>query len=158
MSAPESEEHETRVVVDAGDERLVLMAKEMFALGGDDFAKDVRALVDEWEKSLKSAYRVEPVTSPAKGLSAVAVIPTAPPDRSRSDDAVFVEGVFVASTDRTIQSVDVYANPAAAKDLAGCSATRPPGPPLGRRRERGSCNSKPENGDSSPGRTRAGSP
>ena len=35
----------------------------------------------------------------------------------RSDEATFVEGIFVESDDRTIQSLDVYVNAAGEKDL-----------------------------------------
>jgi Beta-lactamase len=48
MGSPESAEHETRVLFDAGDERLVLMVKEAFAFAGDDFEKDVK----EWVANL----------------------------------------------------------------------------------------------------------
>jgi hypothetical protein len=116
MAAPESEEHETRVVFDAGQERLVLMASESFAFAGDDFEKDVKQWVAKW----RGKYQIESLPLPAKGLKAVAVIPVNDPDHSRSDDATFVEGVFVESEDRTIQSLDVYVNAAGEKDLKGC--------------------------------------
>jgi hypothetical protein len=48
MSAPEAEEHETRVVFDAGEERLVLMVHETFAFGREDFEKEVRDWVTKW--------------------------------------------------------------------------------------------------------------
>jgi len=118
MSAPESDEHETRVVFDAGQERLVLMAHENFAFAGDDFEKDVREWVAKWS----GKYRIETLQLPTRGLKAVAVIPLNAPDHSRSDDATFVEGLLVESADRTIQSLDVYVNTAAEKDLEGCKA------------------------------------
>ena len=59
---------------------------------------------------------------PTGGLKAVAVIPLNAPDHSRSDDATFVEGVFVESDDRTIQSLDVYVNAAVEKNREGCQA------------------------------------
>jgi hypothetical protein len=118
MSAPEAEEHETRVVFDAGQERLVLMVHESFAFAGNDFEKDVRDWVTKWN----GKYRIEPIQLPTKGLRAVAVIPLNVPDHSRIDDATFVEGVFVESDDRTIQLLDVYVNAAAEKDLEVCKA------------------------------------
>jgi hypothetical protein len=118
MSAPESEEHETRVVYDAGQERLVLMVQESFVFAGDDFEKDVRDWVAKW----KGKYRIEPVQLLIKGLKTVSVIPLNLPDHTRSADATFVEGVFVVSDDRTIQSVDVYLNAVAEQDLEGCKA------------------------------------
>lgn len=121
-AAAESDQHETRIIADSGDERLVILASEMFALAGDDLAADVRAVVAAWEKALGSKYRLEPITL-ASGLRAVRVTPANPPDRTRSDDAIFLDGLFVASADHTVQTIDVYANPAAAAhDLAGCTA------------------------------------
>jgi hypothetical protein len=55
MSAPETEEHETRVVFDAGQERLAFMVHETFAFVGEDFEKDVRGWVSKW----KGKYRKE---------------------------------------------------------------------------------------------------
>ncbi len=118
MSAPEPEEHETRVVFDAGHERLVLMVHETFAFAGVNFEQDVRDWVARW----KGKYRIEPIQQPTKGLKTVSVIPLNAPDHTRSDDATFVEGVFVESDDRTIQSLDVYVNAAAEQDLEGCKA------------------------------------
>ena len=118
MSAPEPEEHETRVIFDSGQERLVLMAHENFAFADDDVEKDVRDWVTKW----KGKYRIELIQLPTPGLKAVTVIPLNVPDHTRSDDATFVEGLFVESADRTIQSLDVYVNSAAEKDLEGCKA------------------------------------
>jgi hypothetical protein len=118
MEAAESAEHETRVVYDAGQERLVLMIHESFALAGDDFERDVREWVSKW----KGKYKIDSLPLPVKGLKAVAVIPADSPDLNRSEDATFVEGIFVTSGDRTIQSLDVYVNTAAEKDLKGCKA------------------------------------
>jgi len=118
MAAPESEDHETRVVFDAGQERLVLMANESFAFAGDDFEKDVREWVAKWS----GKYRIETLRLPTIGLKAVAVNPLNAPDHTRSDDSTFVESLFVVSADRTIQSLDVYVNAAAEKDLEGCKA------------------------------------
>ena len=118
MSAPESEEHETRVVFDEGQERLVLMAHELFAFAGDDFEKDVRGWVANWH----GKYVIETLRLSPKELKAIKVFPLNGPDHSRSDDAAFVEGVFVESADGTIQSVDVYVNSVAEKDLEGCKA------------------------------------
>jgi hypothetical protein len=116
MAAPESEAHETRVIFESGQERLVLMVHECFALARDDFEKDVKDLVAKWT----GKYRIDPLPLPVTGLKAVAVVPVNEPDHGRSDDATFVEGIFVRSEDRTIQSIDVYVNPAAEKDLKAC--------------------------------------
>jgi hypothetical protein len=122
MAAPTPDEDETRLIFDAGPERFVILAHEAYATAGDDLARTVRSVVDGWEKSLGTAYRVEPFPLDAKGLRAVAVRPANPPDRSRGDDAIFLEGLLVASADGTVQSLDAYINPAGAKDLGGASA------------------------------------
>lgn len=116
MGAAESEEHETRVVFDAGQERLVLMVNESFAFAGDDFGKNVKEWVTKW----KGRYRIAPLSLSIKGLKAVVIVPGIDPDHSRSGDATFVEGIFVESDDRTIQSLDVYVNAAGEKDLKNC--------------------------------------
>lgn len=43
MSADAPAENETRVVLDAGEERLVVMANDLFATAGDDFVSSVKA-------------------------------------------------------------------------------------------------------------------
>jgi hypothetical protein len=118
MAAPESEEHETRVIFDAGKVRLVLLVNESFALASDDFEQDVKDWVAKWP----GKYKVDALPLPAKGLKAVAVVPVTDPDHNRSDDSTFVEGLFVQSDDRTIQSLDVLVNAAGEKDLAGCKS------------------------------------
>ena len=116
MGAAESEQHETRVTFDAGQERMVLMVHETFALAGDDFEKGVR----KWVAGLPAKYRIESEKHIATGRKAVTVTPVDNPDHSRSNDATFIEGIFVESADQTIQSLDVYVNAAGEKDLEGC--------------------------------------
>ncbi len=65
MSAPESGERESRIVFDAGPERLVLMAQEDFAFAGDNFEKDVR----EWLAGCKAiAHRILLSVAPGKKI------------------------------------------------------------------------------------------
>lgn len=117
MSAPESDEDETRVVLDAGEERLVVMVHELFGLASDDFERDVRLTVAGWGDKA-AQYRF--AHAPLKGVRAIAVLPA--PGSSQETDAVFVRGLFVALPDGTVQTVFVYVNPRAARDHAGCSA------------------------------------
>lgn len=118
MAAPEPQEHETRIVLESGDDKLVIMAEESFAFASADFLKDVQDYVAQW----RGKYKLEPLRLQAKGLTAVAVIPLTDPDHTRSDDATFVAGAIFASADRTIQSVDVYITPGAEKDMKACRA------------------------------------
>ncbi len=103
---------------DAGQARLVLAVHESFALAGDDFEKDVKEWVAKW----RGKYKVEFIPLLVNRLKSVAVVPVNDPDHSRSDDATFLEGIFVQSGDRTVQTLDVYINAAAEKDLKGCKA------------------------------------
>jgi hypothetical protein len=118
MGAPEPESHKSRVTLKAGREKLVLMAAETFALAGDDLERDVRGWLAKGDRK----YLVESLQLRGPRLKAVVVTPASDPDHSRSDDATFVEGLFVMSDGRTIQSLDVYVNAAAEKHMAACRA------------------------------------
>lgn len=113
MAAAESDEVETRIVLDRGELRLVLMVNDCFALASENFEADVKKCTAKWP----DACRVEPLKLAAKGPSAVSVTPMRDPDHTRSVDATFVAGAFVMSADRSIQSFDLYTNAAGEKNL-----------------------------------------
>lgn len=113
MAAPESAQHETRIVLDAGGERLVMMTYELFATAGNDLAAAVR-------KDLAGGTTpptVEALNVP--GLRAVAVVPAAL-DLTR--EAILILGVYVALPDATVQSLAFFINPNAARDVPGATA------------------------------------
>ncbi|HYV37329.1 MAG TPA: hypothetical protein VE988_16595 [Gemmataceae bacterium] len=113
MAAPENAEDETRVVVDAGHERLVLVATELYALAGDDLEQAVRAdLVNTWGKDPATMKFEKLEVAP---LRAVAVTPPAGDGKQEANLAL---GVYVGNTDGTVQFLAFYVNPAAAKDMA----------------------------------------
>jgi hypothetical protein len=118
MAAPESSEEETRVVLDAKKERLVLMAGELYALMGDDFEKAVRAEVAKSWGEKASTVKVEKLAV-APPLVAVAVLP--PPPECETE-AQLVLGVYVGNGDGTVQFLAFYVNPEGAKDAAGMAA------------------------------------
>jgi len=118
MAAPEALTEETRVMLDAGKERLVLMAWEMFALAGDDLAKAVLADIARSGEEAKGS-RVEPLVVPKPLADAVLVFP-AGHDPKR--EAVLLLSAYVESADGTVQLLAFYVNPAGAKDMAGCTA------------------------------------
>jgi hypothetical protein len=113
MSADAPAENETRVVLDAGEERLVVMANDLFATAGDDFASSVKA--EAGLQGNASDYDVAVATA-GKGLSAVSVMPRI---LDRSGDAVLVESYCVMTADGLVETVAVYVNPPAAADLDG---------------------------------------
>lgn len=117
MAAPEANEDETRIVLDAGEERLVLMTWELYALSGGDLEKAARVhLADAWGKK-PGTVKLEKfvVASP---LAAVAVIPPCP-DRKREANLVFT--LYVASEDGTVQFLAFYVNSAGAKGIVGAT-------------------------------------
>jgi hypothetical protein len=118
MAAPESSEEETRVMLDAKSERLVLMAYELYALAGPDFEKAVRAdVAARWGKAAAiptlETLAVEPP------LAAVLVSPQ-PADGKR--EANLVLGLYIKSGDGSVQFLAFYVNPDGARDAAGVTA------------------------------------
>ncbi|NMB76441.1 MAG: hypothetical protein GYA21_15090 [Myxococcales bacterium] len=118
MAAPEALTEETRVVLDAGNERLVLMAWELFATSGGDLAKAVAADVAKWGDMAQGA-KVEPLPVPKPLQDARLAIPG---KHDLSREAILVLAAYVESADGTVQMLAFYVNPAGAKDLGGCTA------------------------------------
>jgi hypothetical protein len=118
MGAPASPEAETRVLFDAGQERLVIMVTELFQYSSADFQAGVEALVGRWELPAGSRVRTMRLT-PAEptGIEIVAVA-RMPLDRGRQ--AVPVMDAFVRQADSSVQQLSCYVSPNAADDAEGC--------------------------------------
>lgn len=112
MAAPESSQDETRVVIDAGEARMVVMVYEMYALGGATFDRNVRAMLGEGEGD----YNVTQLELSHSGLFGIATIPT---KHDLTSEAVLVMGLYLANVDNTVQFLGFYVNPTAAKDPGG---------------------------------------
>jgi hypothetical protein len=111
-------ESETRVVLDAKNERFVLMAYELYALYGIDFEKTIRAHVDKnWDKA-SGTVKIEKlaVTPP---LRAIAVVPKLPDEKH---EATLLTGLYIGSEDGTVQYLEFHVNPEGAKDSAGAAS------------------------------------
>ncbi|WP_437797514.1 hypothetical protein [Sorangium sp. So ce693] len=117
MAAAEPDEDETRVVLDAGDERFVIMAYELFALGGKDPEGGVRAAAATDFPG--GGATVEPLGVSDEQLKAWAVFPKS---ADRGSVAIPVLVLYVLHPDGFAQMLAFYVNPPAAKDAAGCSA------------------------------------
>jgi hypothetical protein len=115
MSAPQPTETETRAVLDAGEERLVIMATELFERGGADPDRSVRASVAA--EFNPPPLKIEPLQLPSQQLKAWAIF-SASIDRSRA--AILLLSVYVLHPDGFMQLVNFYVNPAAASGT-GCS-------------------------------------
>jgi hypothetical protein len=102
-------------VLDAGEERLVIMATELFELGGADPDRGVRASVAA--EFTPPPLKVEPLQLSSQQLKAWAVFPSSI-DRSRS--AILLLSVYVLHPDGFMQLLNLYVNPPAASGT-GCS-------------------------------------
>jgi hypothetical protein len=118
MAAPEAAQHETRIVLEKGSEKLVVMTFELFALAGPDFEQQVRKELGGWKGKGGAAYAVAPLATGSPKLRAFAATP---PVFDLERQAVLVLGMFVAHVDGTVQYVGFFVNPAAGKDAAGCT-------------------------------------
>jgi hypothetical protein len=118
MAAPESSEEETRVVIDAGPERMVMMTYELFALAGADYSVGVRQSVMGMLGPGASAASIAALPAPAgAGLEVTRVVP-GQLDLTRK--AIPSQVAFLRHADQTVQMMVFYVNPAAGADLAGC--------------------------------------
>jgi hypothetical protein len=110
MAGPESAEEETRVVLDRGAERLVLMAYELFALIGPDFEGGVRAdMLKGFDEPRPSAARI---VLPVPNLQTVEIVPS---KLDTAREAILAEAMYVGNPDGTVQYLAFYLNPEAAK-------------------------------------------
>jgi len=120
MAAPEPNADETRIVLDGGKERLVVVANETHALAGSNFAKNVQRVINEWQGEDKhQSYIVAPNVISHDGLKLIVV--TLKNGATQSGEARLVEACFACGKDGTVQYVAAYANPEAAKDWSGIS-------------------------------------
>lgn len=117
MAADQPNEQETRVMLDAGDERLVIMTYETFERipQGKDPDAAVRAAVASEFGSPAPAVSKLPVAD-----SALQVWLAAPASVDRNREAILVLAAYVLHADGFVQTLSFYVNPAAAKG-AGCA-------------------------------------
>jgi hypothetical protein len=111
MAAPNAAQDESRIVLDASGERMVVMVYELFALAGP---KLEAAIKKEGLGPKGPAVTVEKVA--LKGLTGYALVPGA---IKVQGDAALVLAAYVVSADSTVQLIRFYVNPAAAKDGKG---------------------------------------
>lgn len=113
MSAPAANASETRVVLKSINEKAVLMAFELKASAGEDFATNIRKAVfldqDDPVKPIFSSVSTTP-----DGLKIVRVT-IVDADRQHGDQQ-FVETAFVANKDGLVQRLSLYVNSAAASN------------------------------------------
>jgi hypothetical protein len=117
MAADQPNERETRVVLDAGDERLVVMTHELFARipQGQNPESAVRAAMNKDFDPQKPTLAPLPLAD--ENLKAWVVFP---PSADKNREAILVLAAYVMHPDGFVQTVSFYVNPASAKG-EGCS-------------------------------------
>jgi len=110
MAAPETDHEQTRVLIDAGEQRMVLMVYELFARAATDFEGAVQ------KETARLPMRVNlQKWSLSAPVRAVAYFPVFP---SKDQEANLVMGVFVAGPDGSVQNLVWYVNNAAATQFS----------------------------------------
>ncbi len=107
MAAEASADEESRVVVDYGPERMVLMVYETFSRASSDFEGAVK-------KEIGSTSKKVEVWSLQRPLRGVAHWPNT---KSWTAEANPLMGLYVLRSDRTVQHLVFLVNPAAAREL-----------------------------------------
>jgi hypothetical protein len=115
MAAPEASQDESRIVLDAGPERLVVMVNEVYALAGAGFEAAIRK--EAASSKGEVAFKVEALKTGSPKLKAWALVPS----KLAGGEASLVLASYLAAPDGTVQLVRFYVNPAGAKDARGCA-------------------------------------
>jgi hypothetical protein len=110
MAAPEADYEQTRVLIDAGEQRMVLMVYELFARATADFEGVARKETDRFP--MKVNLQKWPLSAPIQAVAYFPVVPT------KDRDANLVMGLFVVGSDGSVQELIWYVNPAAAIPFA----------------------------------------
>lgn len=117
MAAEEATEEETRIVIDAGSERLVIMTWELFSLKGDGFSKRADKYLKE---SLPPAERAKAkIEHPAMAKTGPDIYAMAPPSHDIKREAIMVLSAVIGHPDGTVQFMAFYVNPQGAADIPG---------------------------------------
>jgi hypothetical protein len=113
MAAAEPNCRETRLVWTSGEQKIVVMVYELFQTADRDFVGQLKKVVGLWDMDVDlSAIRED-------GTLRICI--ATPRKIDASADAVYILGVFTAQADGSVQSIRMYANPAAARDAAACA-------------------------------------
>jgi hypothetical protein len=109
MGAAPADTEISRIQLDAGPQRMVLMAYELFARTGDDFGSVVRKQIE----TLPTTVTVGEWKGPAP-LRGYAYFPTSP---IRDQEANLIMGLYISLPDQTVQHLVFLANKAVAQDF-----------------------------------------
>jgi hypothetical protein len=113
MAAPEAGAEITRIEIEAGAQKMVLLAEELFARTGQEFEKDVK----EKAATLPTKVEVEPwpLPSPLRAYACMALGPEI------DKEADLVMGLYVAQGDGTVEELAFFINQEAATNFAAAT-------------------------------------
>ena len=117
MAAEEATEEETRIVIDAGPERLVIMTWELFSLKGDGFSKRAgKYLKESLPEAVRAKAKIEHI---AMAKTDPDVYALAPLSHDLKREAIVVLSAVIGHPDGTVQFMAFYVNPKGAVDIPG---------------------------------------
>lgn len=119
MHAPESREDQSRIVIDVGAERLIIMVYELFAQVGDDFATSLQAEFARIGDPAAAGYRQEIVVLEDSRSLGVALTPITPPSVAR--DAFHLGSMYLGLPDGTAVVLQAHVNPDGFRDHEGAA-------------------------------------
>lgn len=114
MAAPEADNEQTRVLIDAGDQRMVLMVYELFARAAADFEGEAQKETARFP--MKVNLQKWAISGPVRAIAYFPVVPT------KDQEANLVMGVFVSGPDGSVQNLVWYVNPAGAIQFSAASS------------------------------------
>lgn len=103
MSAPPSQDSETRLLLDLGDDRLVIFCQDLQALGTRTLMQDWRDMMDP-EGAMGMKFKK---VGRDRGPEVIAYAPAEP---EVDQEIVFLKGVLVQLADGTLIRMDAYIN------------------------------------------------
>jgi hypothetical protein len=117
MAAEEATEEETRIVIDAGKERLVIMTWELFSLKGSDFSKRAgKYLKESLPEAERAKAKIEHIMMPKTGPDVYALSPLS---HDLKREAIMVLSAVIGHPDGTVQFIAFYVNPKGGADIPG---------------------------------------
>jgi hypothetical protein len=117
MAAEEATEEETRIVIDAGSERLVIMTWELFSIKGNGFSKRAgKHLKESLPEAERAKADIEHIAMPKTGPDVYAL---APLSHDLKREAIMVLSAVIGHPDGTVQFMAFYVNPKGAVDIPG---------------------------------------
>ncbi len=116
MGADEADTDETRLFLEKGQEKFVIMAYEPYNLWGEDFTQAIHGIFAPPEGEKHTVCRV-PLDTADDTVQRFAVTPL---KLNLSGEAVLVLRLFVGHPDGSMQRVDFFVNPQLAQEEAGC--------------------------------------